>query len=100
MIMAPKTQINFPMHWDSATLEPGEYTLSITANVAGKEINAIENFDINNATVEKYAEKANQPIAKPQTGKFNFIAIPGVVIFGGFMFWLGKRKRKRKVIKL
>jgi len=96
IIMAPKTQINFPMHWDSAALEPGEYTLSITANVAGKEIIAEENFNINNAAVEKYAEKANQPIAKTQTGTFYFIAIPVVVILGGFMFWLGKRKAKVK----
>jgi len=94
IIMAPKTQINFPMHWDSAALEPGEYTLSITANVAGKEIIAEENFNINNAAVEKYAEKANQPIAKTQTGTLYFIAIPVVVILGGFMFWLGKRKAK------
>lgn len=98
IIMAPKTKINFPMHWDSATLEPGTYTLSITANVAGKEIIAEENFDINNASVEKYAEKENQPIAKPQTGTLYLIVIPWVVILGGFMYWLGKRKRK--VIKL
>jgi len=96
IIMAPKTQINFPMHWDNATLEPGKYTLSITANVAGKEISVEENFNINNAAVKKYAEKANQPIAKTQTGTLYFIAIPVVVILGGFMFWLGKRKAKVK----
>lgn len=94
IIMAPKTQINFPIHWDSAILEPGKYTLSITANVAGKEIIAEENFDINNASVEKYAEKENQPIAKPKTGTLYLIVIPWVVILGGFMFWLVKRKVK------
>ena len=96
IIMAPKTQIHFPMYWDSSTLEPGKYTLSITANVAGKEMIAEENFDINNAAVEKYAEKANQPIAKTQTGTLYFIVFSGAVILGGFMFWLGKRKAKVK----
>lgn len=96
IIMAPKTQINFPMHWDNDALEPGKYTLSITANVAGEGITVEENFNINNAAVEKYAEKANQPIAKIQTGALDFIVFPGVVILGGFMFWLGKRNPKVK----
>jgi len=96
IIMAPKTQINFPMHWDSAALEPGKYTLSVTANVAGKEIIAEENFNINNAAVEKYAERSNQPIAKTQTGALYFIIILGFVVLGGLMVWLGKRKTKVK----
>lgn len=96
IIMAPKTQMNFLIHWDSTTLEPGEYTLSIIANVAGKEIIVEENFNINNTAVEKYAEKVNQPIAKTQTGTLYIIVIFGVVTSGGFMFWLGKRKSKIK----
>lgn len=94
IIMAPKTQMNFPMHWDSSILEPGKYTLYITANVAGKEIIAEENFDIKNATVKKYAEKENQPIAKTETRTFYFIIILGGFILGGFMFWLGKKKSR------
>jgi|GEM_PF-730224 len=94
IIMAPKTQINFPMHWDSSVLEPGKYTLTITANVAGNEIIAEENFNIDNAAVKEYAEKANQPIAQPQTGLFYLLIIPVVAIVGGFMYWLGKRKAK------
>ena len=94
IIMAPKTQINFPMHWDSSALEPGQYTLSITASVAGKEIIAEEDFNINNAAVKEYAEKANQPIAQPQTGLFYLLIIPVVAIVGGFIYWLGKRKAK------
>ncbi|MBK5211694.1 MAG: DUF916 domain-containing protein [Coriobacteriia bacterium] len=96
IIMAPKTQINFPMHWDNPALEPGKYTLSITANVAGEERIVEESFNINNTAVEKYAEQANQSIAKTQTGTLYFIVILGVVILGGFMFWLGKRKAKVK----
>ncbi len=59
--MAPKTQMNFPMHWDSSVLEPGEYTLSIAANVVGEEIVAVERFNIDKTTVETYAERTNQP---------------------------------------
>lgn len=94
IIMAPKTQINFPMHWDSSVLEPGNYTLSITANVAGKEMIAEENFNINNAAVEKYAERANQPISKTQTGTLYFIVITLVVSLGGFMILAWKKKSK------
>lgn len=98
IIMAPKTQMNFPMHWDSSVLEPGKYTLSIAANVAGKEMVAEENFNINKAAVETYAERANQPIAQTQVGIPYWVAIAAVVIIGGLMFWF--RKRKAKVNKL
>jgi hypothetical protein len=93
IIMAPKTQINFPMHWDSSVLEPGKYTLSITANVAGKEIIAEENFNINNAAVKNYAERANQPIAQTQAGIPYWVAIAAVIIIGGLVFWFIKRKK-------
>ncbi len=97
MIMAPKTQINFPMHWDSSVLEPGKYTLSITGNVAGKEIIAEESFDISNAAVENYAERANQPIAQTQTqaGIPYWVAMAAVVIIGALMFWFIKRNKRK-----
>jgi hypothetical protein len=102
IIMAPKTQINFPMPWNSSVLEPGTYTLSITANVAGKEIVAQENFNINNAAVKQYAERANQPIAQTQAGIPYWVAIvaaaiAAVGIMGGLMFWFIKRKKKKTI---
>ncbi len=98
MIMAPKTQINFPMGWDSSVLEPGKYTFSITADVAGKEIIAEESFNISNTAVETYAERANQPIAQTQTqaGIPNWVAIAAVVIIGGLMFRFIKTKPAAK----
>lgn len=94
MIMAPKTQVNFSEDWNSSVLESGEYTLSLTANVAGKEIIVKENFEINNAAVEKYAERVNQPIAQTQVGIPYWVAIAAVVITGGLMFLFTKRKAK------
>lgn len=96
MIMAPKTQINYPMPWNATILEPGNYTLSITANVAGEEITVDKVFEIEKKSVEKYSEKTNPPIAKTQTGLLYFIVITVVVILGNFMFWLAKRKEKIK----
>jgi len=97
MIMAPKTRINFPMHWDGSVLGAGKYTLSITANVAGKEIVAEENFDISNALVKDYVEetKANQPIAQTQTqaGIPYWVVIAAVIIIAGLMVWFIKRKK-------
>lgn len=93
IIMAPKTQMNFPMHWGSSVLEPGKYTLSIAANVAGKEMVAEENFDINKAAVETYAERANQPMAQTQVGIPYWVAIAAVVIIGGLgLVWKKQRK--------
>jgi len=92
MIMAPKTQINYPFPWGNPTLEPGNYTLSINANVAGEEIAIERVFKIDNNSVKKYAESANQPIAQTQTGIPYWAAILAVVILGGLMFWFGKRK--------
>ncbi len=89
--MAPKTQINFPMHWDSTVLEPGKYTLSIAVNVAGKEMVAEEHFNIDKAAVETYAERANQPIAQTQVGIPYWVAIAAVFIIGGLV-WFQKRK--------
>lgn len=96
-IMAPKTQINYPFPWNNPILEPGNYTLSITARVAGEEIIVDKTFKIEKKSVEKYSEKENQPIAKTQTGAPYFIVITVVFIFGGLMFWLGKRKAKAMV---
>ncbi len=99
IIMAPKTQINFPMPWNSAVLEPGKYTFSITADVAGKEIIAEESFNISGAAVESYAERSIQPIAKTQAGIPYWVAIAAVVIIaalviiGGLMFWFIKKRK-------
>ena len=96
MIMAPKTQINYPMPWTAPILEPGNYTLSITASVAGKEITVDKIFEIEKESVEKYSKKPNQPIAKTQTGLLYFIVITVVVVLGNIIFWIKKRKDKIK----
>lgn len=93
IIMAPKTKINFPMQWDSSLLESGKYTLSITADVAGEEIFVEENFDINNAAIIAYGERANQPIVKTQTGILFWVVIVATFITVGLVLWFVKKRK-------
>lgn len=96
IIMAPKTQINYPVPWNAPTIESGNYTLSVLANVAGKKINVDRNFIIDENEVAKYSEKANQPTAKLQTVPRNllyWIIAAVVLICIGFIFWFVKKKR-------
>ena len=93
IIMAPKTKINFPLNWDSSVLEPGKYTLSITADVAGKEMLVEENFEINNESVKEYSERANQPIVQTQTGIPYWVVIVSTVITVGLVLWFVKRRK-------
>lgn len=93
IIMAPKTKINFPMNWDSSALESGKYTLSITADVAGKEMLVEENFEINNESVKEYSERANQPIVQTQTGIPYWVVIVATLITVGLVLWFVKRRK-------
>lgn len=93
IIMAPKTKINFPMNWDSSVLESGKYTLSITADVAGEEMFLEENFDVNNAAITEYGERANQPIVQTQAGIPYWVAIVAVVVTVGLVLWFVKRRK-------
>ena len=93
IIMAPKTKINFPMNWDSSALESGKYTLSITADVAGKEMLVEENFEINNDSVKEYSERANQPITQTQEGIPYWVVIVAVVISVGLTLWFVKKRK-------
>jgi hypothetical protein len=81
------------MQWDSSLLESGKYTLSITADVAGEEIFVEENFDINNAAIKDYGERANQPIIQTQTGIPYWVAIVATLITVGLVLWFVKKRK-------
>lgn len=97
IIMAPKTKINFPINWDSATLEPGKYTLSITADVAGEEMLVEEDFEINNDSVQEYSERTNQSVVQNQGGMSYWVVIAAVMLAViasvGLTLWFVKRKK-------
>lgn len=97
IIMAPKTKINFPINWNSETLEPGTYTLSMTANVAGEEILVEEDFEINDDSIEEYSERTNQPVVKT-LGGMSYVVIIGAVVLAviasvSLTLWFVKKKK-------
>lgn len=99
ILMAPKTKINFPMHWNNSVLDPGKYTISITANVAGEQIVAEEDFEISGASVKEYAERTNQPIARKGGIPYWVAIVVVLVLAGGFMIWFTKKNKKNTKVE-
>ena len=52
-----------------------------------------ENFDINNAAVTEYGERANQPIVQTQAGIPYWVVIVAVVVTVGLVLWFVKRRK-------
>ena len=98
LIMAPKTQINYSVPWNYTTLESGNYTLSVSANVAGKKINVDRDFVIDENAVTKFADKTNQPIAKFKIKPIYLIYLAiavAMIILIRIVIWLIKNKHYR-----
>lgn len=92
--MAPKSQIRYPMQWNSETLAQGKYKLIVNINVNDDEITAEEEFEIGNDQIEEYAERTQPEIQLEEEGIPIWVwLIVGAVILAGLMFWLGSRKR-------
>jgi hypothetical protein len=96
--MAPKTQIRYAMPWDNPTLAPGNYAVTLTANMGGQAITGTKPLTIGNNQVGDYIQR--HPPVVPQAQKrgiptWVWIVVAGAVA-GGIMYWLGVRKAKRK----
>jgi len=64
--MAPKTQIRFPIKWDSQTLKSDTYNLSFLGTENGKNFSTQKTFTIQNKQVSQAQEKNNLPQIKVQ----------------------------------
>lgn len=95
--MAPKTAINFPLHWDHETLEDGTYSITIHLNVNDEDITRTEEFTIGNDQIQEYVERT-QPVVPQVEGKESIpiwvLILAGAIVLGGLLFWLGARNRK------
>ncbi|WP_102028374.1 DUF916 domain-containing protein [Salirhabdus sp. Marseille-P4669] len=99
-MMAPSTQINYPVDWTYETLEKGLYTIAVELTVDNQKYTANEQFRIGEEEIEEYVERT-QPVV-PQANTEDTSDIPvwvwilaGAIVLAGIMFWLGSKNRKQ-----
>lgn len=93
--MAPKTKINYPIHWNSDFFKPGTYTFKLDGSVSGKPFKHTASFKIKNEKVKEYQELSG--VKKPIADYFPWYSW---IVFGflcaGLLYlgiYLGKRKK-------
>ena len=94
--MAPNTQFEYPVDWTDGQLEPGKYTVDLTADLDGKTITAKKTFTIKETEPVKEYNK-DKAAAETKTDSIlpwwnYFLTAAGA----GFIFFIIGRKSKKK----
>jgi hypothetical protein len=62
-MMAPASAINYPIHWNAKTMEPGQYSIILKMNVNGQTMMETEKaLEIENENMQSYHEARVQPV--------------------------------------
>ena len=93
--MAPKTKTEYPMKWNSQTLEPGDYILSISATANNEEISIQKSFTIQDKQVTEAQENNKLPQVNAKNGVPIWIWIPLIFVVAIIMYLLGRKKNKQ-----
>lgn len=93
--MVPNTAIYFPVPWETEHIDPGEYTVFLTANVLGEELEEVRTF-----TIETEKSREHEELIVGEITEASAPSIPvwlwiiggvGIVVLLGFGYWLGAR---------
>ncbi|MBU8906029.1 DUF916 domain-containing protein [Desertibacillus haloalkaliphilus] len=94
--MAPSTRIRYPIDWQAETLEPGDYSVRIAADVNQEEIVEQREFTIDDEEIQEYVERVMPDVAQPQQGMPAWAwaligALTGVILVGIVFIWSRNR---------
>lgn len=97
--MAPMTTFHYPIRWSEGTLEPGDFDVTFTLNVNGKDQTYEQTVSIINEEVketqEKMEERGEVEIA-PKTFPWTTVIIVLLIVVVAILFWMMKRSKSQR----